>query len=55
MDKDESEDILKEIFLHQERLDFTCRFKWTEECCSYMGQQKHTTSRLNRFFFLEEG
>ena len=27
MDKNESDDILKKIFLHQERLDFTCRFK----------------------------
>ena len=30
MDKEESDEILKKIFEHQERLDFTCRFKWTE-------------------------
>ena len=29
-DAQESEDILNQIFAHQERLDFTCRFKWTE-------------------------
>ena len=30
MDKKESDEILNKIFEHQERLDFTCRFKWTE-------------------------
>ena len=30
MDKVESDQILKEIFEHQARLDLTCRFKWTE-------------------------
>ena len=30
MEEKESDEILKKLFLHQERLDFTCRFKWTE-------------------------
>ena len=30
MDKKESNEILNEIFKHQARLDFTCRFQWTE-------------------------
>ena len=30
MDKKESDEILNEIFKHQARLDFTCRFQWTE-------------------------
>ena len=28
--KDESDDLLEKIFKHQERLDLSCRFKWTE-------------------------
>ena len=31
MDKEESDQILKEIFEHQARLDLTCRFSWTED------------------------
>ncbi|KRO55103.1 MAG: taurine dioxygenase, partial [Pelagibacteraceae bacterium BACL5 MAG-121015-bin10] len=30
LDKDESDQLLKEIFEHQARLDLTCRFNWTE-------------------------
>ena len=30
MDKRESDETLKKIFEHQARLDFTCRFRWTE-------------------------
>ena len=30
MDKKESDEVLNEIFKHQARLDFTCRFQWTE-------------------------
>ena len=29
MDKEESDALLKKIYQHQERLDLTCRFKWT--------------------------
>ena len=31
MDKEESDQILKEIFEHQSRLDLTCRFNWTKD------------------------
>ena len=30
MGKEESDEILKQIFEHQARLDLTCRFNWTE-------------------------
>ena len=30
MDKKESDDLLTKIFKHQERLELTCRFKWTK-------------------------
>jgi len=30
IDKDESDKLLTKIFKHQERLEFTCRFKWTK-------------------------
>ena len=30
MDKEESDEVLKQIFEHQARLDLTCRFNWTE-------------------------
>ena len=30
INKDESDDLLNQIFKHQERLEFTCRFKWTK-------------------------
>jgi len=31
MEKKESDDLLNKIFKHQERLEFTCRFKWTKD------------------------
>ena len=31
LEKEESDQILKEIFEHQARLDLTCRFSWTED------------------------
>ena len=31
MSKKESDELLKIIFKHQERLEFTCRFKWTKD------------------------
>ena len=30
MDKKGSDEILNKIYIHQARLDFTCRFQWTE-------------------------
>ena len=31
LEKEESDQVLKEIFEHQARLDLTCRFSWTED------------------------
>jgi taurine dioxygenase len=50
MDKNESEDILKEIFLHQERLDFTCRFKWTENAVAIWDNRSTQHQGLTDFF-----
>ena len=50
MDKNESDDILKEIFLHQERLDFTCRFKWTENAVAIWDNRSTQHQGLTDFF-----
>ena len=50
MDKNESEDILKNIFLHQERLDFTCRFKWTENAIAIWDNRSVLHQGLTDFF-----
>tara|TARA_B100001250_G_scaffold410115_1_gene435893 strand:+ start:649 stop:1476 length:828 start_codon:yes stop_codon:yes gene_type:complete len=50
MNKDESEDILKAIFLHQERLDFTCRFKWTENAIAIWDNRSTQHQGLTDFF-----
>ena len=50
MDKNESEDILNKIFLHQERLDFTCRFKWTENAVAIWDNRSTQHQGLTDFF-----
>ena len=50
MDKDESDKILKELFLHQERLDFTCRFKWTENAVAIWDNRSTQHQGLTDFF-----
>ena len=50
VDKNESDDILKEIFLHQERLDFTCRFKWTENAIAIWDNRSTQHQGLTDFF-----
>tara|TARA_Y100001970_G_C14202463_1_gene841923 strand:- start:1088 stop:1915 length:828 start_codon:yes stop_codon:yes gene_type:complete len=50
MNKDESEEILKTIFLHQERLDFTCRFKWTENAIAIWDNRSTQHQGLTDFF-----
>ena len=50
MDQNESEDILKKIFLHQERLDFTCRFKWTENAVAIWDNRSTQHQGLTDFF-----
>ena len=46
----ESDKILKELFLHQERLDFTCRFKWTENAVAIWDNRSTQHQGLTDFF-----
>ena len=50
LDQNESLEILKEIFLHQERLDFTCRFKWTENAVAIWDNRSTLHQGLTDFF-----
>ena len=50
MDKEESDKILSEIFKHQERLDFTCRFKWTENAVAIWDNRSTQHQGLTDFF-----
>ena len=50
LDQNESLDILNEIFLHQERLDFTCRFKWTENAVAIWDNRSTLHQGLTDFF-----
>ena len=50
MDKKESDEILKNIFEHQERLDFTCRFKWTENAVAIWDNRSTQHQGLTDFF-----
>ena len=50
LDENESSDILNEIFLHQERLDFTCRFKWTENAVAIWDNRSTLHQGLTDFF-----
>ena len=50
MDKNESDEILQKIFQHQERLDFTCRFKWTENAVAIWDNRSTLHQGLTDFF-----
>ena len=50
IDKKESDKILDEIFKHQERLDFTCRFKWTENAVAIWDNRSTLHQGLTDFF-----
>ena len=50
LEENESEDILSEIFRHQERLDFTCRFKWTENAVAIWDNRSTLHQGLTDFF-----
>ena len=50
LDENESSDILNEIFLHQERLYFTCRFKWTENAVAIWDNRSTLHQGLTDFF-----
>ena len=50
MDTKESDEILKNIFAHQERLDFTCRFKWSENAVAIWDNRSVLHQGLTDFF-----
>ena len=50
IDEDESDQILNHIFKHQERLDFTCRFKWTENAVAIWDNRSTQHQGLTDFF-----
>ena len=49
-DDQESDEILNEIFIHQERLDFTCRFKWSENAVAIWDNRSTLHQGLTDFF-----
>jgi taurine dioxygenase len=50
MEEKESNKILKNIFEHQERLDFTCRFQWTENAIAIWDNRSVLHQGLTDFF-----
>ena len=50
MDEKESNETLKKIFKHQERLDFTCRIKWTENAVAIWDNRSLLHQGLSDFF-----
>ena len=50
MEENESDEILDKIFRHQERLDFTCRFKWTENAVAIWDNRSTLHQGLTDFF-----
>ncbi len=46
----ESNEILKKIFAHQERLDFTCRIRWTENAVAIWDNRSLLHQGLSDFF-----
>ena len=50
IDEKESNEILEKIFQHQERLDFTCRFKWTENEVAIWDNRSVLHQGLTDFF-----
>ena len=50
LDEGESSKLLKELFAHQERLDLTCRFKWTENAVAIWDNRSTQHQGLTDFF-----
>ena len=50
MDKEESDEILSKVFIYQERLDFTCRCKWTENAVAILHNRSVIHQGLTDFF-----
>jgi len=50
LDESESSKLLKQLFAHQERLDLTCRFKWTENAVAIWDNRSTQHQGLTDFF-----
>ena len=50
LDENESDEILKKLYAHQERLDLTCRFKWTENAVAIWDNRSTQHQGLSDFF-----
>ena len=50
LDESESGKLLKKLFAHQERLDLTCRFKWTENAVAIWDNRSTQHQGLTDFF-----
>ena len=50
LDENESDEILKKLYTHQERLDLTCRFKWTENAVAIWDNRSTQHQGLSDFF-----
>ena len=50
MDKKESDKLLEKIFKHQERLDLTCRFKWTKNAVAIWDNRSVNHYAISDFF-----
>ena len=50
LDESESNKLLKELFAQQERLDLTCRFKWTENAVAIWDNRSTQHQGLTDFF-----
>ena len=50
LSESDSDEILKKIFNHQERLDFTCRIKWTENAVAIWDNRSLLHQGLSDFF-----
>ncbi len=50
LDENESDEILKKLYTHQERLDLTCRFRWTENAVAIWDNRSTQHQGLSDFF-----
>tara|TARA_Y100000590_G_scaffold464991_1_gene635912 strand:- start:2475 stop:3302 length:828 start_codon:yes stop_codon:yes gene_type:complete len=50
IDKEESDTILQKIFRHQERLDLTCRFRWTQNAVAIWDNRSVNHYAISDFF-----
>ena len=50
IDKEESDEILKKVFVHREQLDFTCRCQWTVNVLAIWDNRSVIHQGLTDFF-----